>query len=89
MSREEKFCRFCFAELPDWKAALSPASPLPDDPIMVVTLGDEVHRICVKPGAAGMAEFKTKIRKLFNISEDVDFDVSCPFELLAAMLTAI
>ncbi|GAX75824.1 hypothetical protein CEUSTIGMA_g3267.t1 [Chlamydomonas eustigma] len=73
---EEKFCRFCFAELPDWKSTLTPSSPLPDDPIMVVTLGDEVHRISVKPGAAGMAEFKTKIRRLFNISEDIDFDVT-------------
>jgi hypothetical protein len=36
----------------------------------------QVHRIRVKPGAAGQAEFQSKIRALFSISDDVEFDVT-------------
>ena len=43
---------------------------------MVVTLGNEVHRIKVKPGPEGMQEFEGKIRTLFNIPEEVEFEVS-------------
>lgn len=74
--REEHFCRFCNSQLPDWKGALTPNHLTPAEPIMVVTLGSEVHRIKVKPGPEGMAEFQGKIRKLFNIPEDVDFEAS-------------
>lgn len=42
---------------------------------MVVTLGNVVHRITVKPGPEGMKEFQRKIRRLFNIPEGVEFEV--------------
>ena len=48
----------------------------PADPVMVVTLGSEVHRIKVRPGPEGMKEFEGKIRVLFSIPEDVEFEVT-------------
>ncbi len=76
MHREERFCRFCSTELPDWKGTLTPCNMQPADPVMVVTLGNEVHRIKVRPGPEGMREFEGKIRTLFNISNDVEFEVT-------------
>ncbi len=72
---EERFCRFCSTELPDWKTALTPSHLKPAEPIMVVTLGSEVHRIKVKPGPEGVKEFEGKIRALFNIPPEVEFEV--------------
>jgi hypothetical protein len=43
---------------------------------MVVTLGNEVHRIKVRPGPEGMQEFQEKIRVLFNIPAEVEFEVT-------------
>lgn len=43
---------------------------------MVVMLGSEIHRIRVKPGPEGQAEFQQKIRALFNIPVDTEFEVS-------------
>lgn len=39
-------------------------------------MGNEIHRIRVKPGPEGQAEFKNKIRALFNISPETEFEVS-------------
>lgn len=44
--------------------------------MQVVALGDKLHRIKVKPGPEGQREFKDKIRMLFNIPDNMDFDVS-------------
>ncbi|KAG1658796.1 hypothetical protein FOA52_011738 [Chlamydomonas sp. UWO 241] len=78
--REEHFCRFCSSALPDWKRALVAPAPVESaaapEPIMVVTLGDVVHRLQVKPGPDGMREFQATIRSLFQIPEDVEFEVS-------------
>ena len=63
-------------QLPDWKSALTPVNLQPADPIMVVTLGNAVHRIKVKPGEEGMREFQAKIRALFQIPTEVEFEVS-------------
>ncbi len=72
---EERLCRFCKHELPDWKTVLSGPSLPPADPIMVVTLGSVVHKIRVKPGEEGQREFQREIRRLFNIPDSVDFEV--------------
>eukprot|EP00798_Chlamydomonas_sp_ICE-L_P001297 gene1297-32646_t len=88
---EEKYCRFCAQELPDWKSTflgngehhggiigngqhVVPAEVV--DPVMVVTLGDKVHRIKVKLGEEGRKEFQLKVRALFNIPDGVDFEVT-------------
>ena len=47
---EEKNCRFCAAQLPDWKEDLAPEPETGDTappPVMVVSLGDQTHRIQV------------------------------------------
>lgn len=44
--------------------------------VMVVTLGDAVHRIAVKPGPDGMREFQQRIRTLFAIPDGTEFEVS-------------
>ena len=75
--REENFCRFCNVQLPDWKSAFTPSHSQPADPVMVVSLGDMVHRIVVRPGDDGMKEFQERIRALFSIPEEVRFEVSC------------
>jgi hypothetical protein len=81
---EERLCRFCKHELPDWKSVLSgPALP-PADPVMVVTLGDVVHKIRVRPGEEGQRNFQRDIRRLFNIPDGVDFEVSVAAAAAAA-----
>jgi hypothetical protein len=42
---------------------------------MVVTLGDVVHRLRVKPGEDGQREFQQEIRRLFQIPDEVEFEV--------------
>eukprot|EP00798_Chlamydomonas_sp_ICE-L_P022768 gene22768-29936_t len=63
-------------ELPDWKTTFQTAKGPEADPVMVVTLGNQVHRIKVKPGEDGQKEFQSKIRDLFNIPPGVDFEVT-------------
>lgn len=44
--REERSCRFCGNDYPDWREALLPAGPpLPTvTPVMAVTIGEELHK---------------------------------------------
>lgn len=57
---------------------------------MVVTLGNEVHRIRVKPGEDGMKEFQAEIRRLFQIPEEVEFEVSpAPVRVLPVSMVTL
>ncbi|PNH10736.1 hypothetical protein TSOC_002515 [Tetrabaena socialis] len=74
---EERSCRFCNASLPDWKAQLAPApQAAPVEPVMVVSLGGKAHRLRVRPGPEGMAQFRQQVRELFGIPPDLDFECS-------------
>eukprot|EP00798_Chlamydomonas_sp_ICE-L_P026130 gene26130-11848_t len=73
---EEKFCRLCHKELPDWKTTFQTAKGPEADPVMVVTLDNQVHRIKVKPGEDGQKEFQSKIRHLFKIPPGVVFEIT-------------
>eukprot|EP00775_Hariotina_reticulata_P013231 gene13231-13362_t len=77
---EEKFCRFCNAELADWKLHLTPEELKPEvskvQPIMVVYFEGQIHRIPVKQGPDGLDEFTGKIRELFRLPEDVDISLT-------------
>lgn len=42
---------------------------------MVVTLGDVVHRVRVRPGEDGQRQFQAEIRRLFQIPDEVEFEV--------------
>jgi hypothetical protein len=45
-------------------------------PIMVVYFEGQIHRIPVKQGDDGLAEFTAKIRELFRLPEDVDISLT-------------
>ena len=59
---EERECRFCERELPDWRQA-SAALPIAT-PTMVVHHEGRSFSLCVAPGAAGRAEFERQIREV-------------------------
>ena len=78
VDREESTCRFCSAELPDWKASFPPSRVhrRPVQPLMAVALNGVIHQIPVKSGPGAMEEFTAKIRELFNIGPEAEIDVS-------------
>mmetsp|Transcript_7348 Transcript_7348/g.14479 ORF Transcript_7348/g.14479 Transcript_7348/m.14479 type:complete len:90 (+) Transcript_7348:244-513(+) len=43
---------------------------------MAVVYNGTVHKIPVRLGPEGVAEFKARVKALFGFSEDVDFDVT-------------
>ncbi|PRW20960.1 26S proteasome regulatory subunit [Chlorella sorokiniana] len=53
--QEERTCRFCFQELPDWRTA---HEQLPKaTPVMTVVYNNQTHSILVQPGPEGEAHF--------------------------------
>lgn len=77
---EEKYCRFCNSTLMDWKEHLTPTELKPEvnkvQPIMVVYFEGQIHRIPVRQGPDGLAQFTTEIRNLFRLPEDVDISLT-------------
>jgi len=43
---------------------------------MAVVYGEVVHKIPVRPGPEGIAEFKAKVKSLFGFPPDLDFEVT-------------
>lgn len=78
--REERSCRFCFQTLPDWREHLIPEDlnkqEIANLPYMAVVYNGTVHKIRVRPGPEGQAEFKAAVRSLFGLAADCDFDVT-------------
>lgn len=72
---EERHCRFCQALLPDWKDHMQAGSKQAT-PYMRVSFNGRTHKVPVKPGEQGQKEFSVAIRKLLNLPEDQEFDVS-------------
>ncbi|RMZ54361.1 hypothetical protein APUTEX25_001937 [Auxenochlorella protothecoides] len=61
---EEKMCRFCGADLPDWRGCWS---TLPKaDPVMTVAHDGQTHQVVVRPGLEGRAAFERTIREIFG-----------------------
>ncbi|PNH08895.1 hypothetical protein TSOC_004537 [Tetrabaena socialis] len=87
--REEKLCRFCGADLPDWRAvppsgcgasgaAASAAAPAAADAppaYMRISYNGRSHKIRVRPGPDGTRQFIEDCRKLLRIPAHLDFDV--------------
>lgn len=48
-------------------------------PYMRVSFNGKTHKVPVKPGEQGQKEFAAAIRKLLNLPEDQEFDVSNTF----------
>ncbi|KAF8072342.1 hypothetical protein HT031_000001 [Scenedesmus sp. PABB004] len=72
---EERYCRFCNGEYPDWKRALTPEALQPTTPVMAVSVRGRVHKLRVKPGPEGKEEFKRQVRALLGYDDTMDFDV--------------
>ncbi|KXZ55422.1 hypothetical protein GPECTOR_3g73 [Gonium pectorale] len=77
---EERFCRFCKSELPDWRHVLAPKVPAAP-PVMAIVYDGKVVRLQVKPGKEGMAEFQRQVRAAFKLGDDVELD--CVFDCRA------
>ena len=61
---EETECRFCYAKLPDWRAAYD--LPLAA-PVMTVTHNNVQYLLEVNPGESGRLEFQDNIRRIFGL----------------------
>eukprot|EP00775_Hariotina_reticulata_P005703 gene5703-5942_t len=72
---EERYCRFCNKEYPDWKDALTPIELRPTTPIMAVSVRGRVHKLRVKPGPEGKEDFKRQVRQLLGYDDSMEFDV--------------
>ena len=72
---EERHCRFCQEALPDWKEQMQAGSKQAT-PYMRVSFNGRTHKVPVKPGEQGQKEFAHAIRKLLNLPDDQEFDVS-------------
>mmetsp|Transcript_19037 Transcript_19037/g.32574 ORF Transcript_19037/g.32574 Transcript_19037/m.32574 type:complete len:591 (-) Transcript_19037:575-2347(-) len=77
---EETHCRFCNSALDDWKDSLTPDVLKPEvdrvQPIMVVYFEGEIHRIPVRQGDAGLSDFTSRIRELFQLPTEVDISLT-------------
>eukprot|EP00890_Picochlorum_soloecismus_P005840 jgi/Picsp_1/6257/NSC_03611-R1_protein len=64
---EERKCRFCQEDLPDWKQThhgLPKATP-----IMTVVHDGITHQVAVEPGDKGQVKFQADIRRIFGLEE--------------------
>ncbi|GLI60308.1 hypothetical protein VaNZ11_002424 [Volvox africanus] len=77
---EERYCRFCKLELPDWRDILTPKVPAAP-PVMAIVYDGKVVRLQVKPGREGQLEFQRHVRRAFNLGDDVELD--CVFDCRA------
>lgn len=72
---EERVCRFCEQQLPDWKPSLTPQNVKPVTPYMRVSFNGKTYKVPVKPGSDGAKEFEDEIRNLLRLPDGQEFDV--------------
>ncbi|KAG2489098.1 hypothetical protein HYH03_012324 [Edaphochlamys debaryana] len=78
---EEKTCRFCNHELPDWKPTLlgeDDEDGAPKPLLAAVVYNNVVYKIPILPGPEGKAAFKRQVNQLFGLSNrmfEVAFEV--------------
>jgi hypothetical protein len=78
--REEQCCRFCRCTLPSWQEAYSlEAAEATQYISMGVRVLGNIVVVKARRGAAGVAEFERKVRKLLGYADGVelDFTFSC------------
>lgn len=79
--REEKICRFCEHQLPDWRAQLGDIPSSGPRPIMRIELDGESHYIQLPRNAcSNHVSIESMIKKAFNIPPTLQLDMSflCP-----------
>lgn len=84
---EERHCRFCHELLPDWKEKMH-AGNKQSTPYMRVSFNGKTHKVPVKPGDQGQKEFAAAIRKLLNLPEEQEFDVSISFTSISCIVSS-
>jgi hypothetical protein len=84
---EERFCRFCAAELPDWRAVHAGLPRAP--PVMSVVHAGVTHQVQVAPGADGKRAFEREIRRIFKLgaADAVTLTFGCRIPETAADVT--
>lgn len=79
---EERRCRFCSKQLPDWKASMTPKDSEPSvTPRVTVKHNGKKYKIHVQPGEAGAKAFEADVRRLLQLPEDQSLDFN--FEIKA------
>jgi hypothetical protein len=76
---EEKECRFCHKTLTDWKE-VAVSEPFKErlnstKAMMAIMLNGVKHKIYVTPDKEGAKAFTNKIRELYGLDDDTEFDV--------------
>ena len=61
---EERHCRFCNQELPDWRPALTPSALQPKPSVMSVRYKGVTHRIQYTPGPDGLEHFLSSLQRV-------------------------
>ncbi|EFJ49176.1 zygote-specific protein, partial [Volvox carteri f. nagariensis] len=79
--RQENLCRFCGYSLPGLEESLTPAHLRATRVVTYMAIIHKNQALPVRPGAEGMAEFRARVRCLFGIPPDKQFNVS--FECMA------
>ena len=73
---EEKKCRFCYCELPDWRKNLTLQPGLESVvPKMGINFNGITHLVDVEPGEAGKEKFIAEVRNVLNMKPEQQFDV--------------
>ncbi|GFR40238.1 hypothetical protein Agub_g807 [Astrephomene gubernaculifera] len=79
---EERQCRFCYQDLPDWQPTLLGSENEDEDapkPLMAaVVFNNTVYKLPILPGPEGKAAFKRKVHELFGLNNrmfEVAFEV--------------
>ncbi|CAK0785414.1 hypothetical protein CVIRNUC_008623 [Coccomyxa viridis] len=67
-SREERSCRFCDLQLPEWTSAY--ASLPRGEPLMTISHNGRVFLLSAKPGLKGRDEFIANARAIFDLQDD-------------------
>jgi hypothetical protein len=79
--REEKSCRFCHKELPDWKSHLDTDGD--EQPVMCVSHQAKSHYIFPQPGEAGLQQFRERVASILGLDSPamvcLIFDCIDPF----------
>lgn len=75
---EEKSCRFCSHQLPDWRPILTPKNLAPAVPVLSIYYNGACHKLKVKVGPEGLNTFIKRLEELTGTSvSDVNFTFRC------------
>lgn len=74
---EETHCRFCHAQLPNWKPILAPPDAIQtQNPIFTISANGMTKRISIPLGDQALAHFKRSLLEQFDLPEDQHIDIS-------------